>query len=114
MDLVDDVVAAVDGARRLHRWRLRDGGAVVESLGEPVAAHDDDVRTISCQGLADGRRVAATGSVDGVVRVWDLSDGRCLHHIPVEQSVRVVALAADLNLFIGLDRGLGVVQLSEG
>jgi hypothetical protein len=50
--------------------------------------------------------------VNGVVRLWDLIDGRLLHDIPVEDEVRVVSLADDLDLVVGMSANLAVFRLA--
>lgn len=110
MDVVGDIVAAVDTAQRLHRWRLTAGGAAIEALAEPAVVHDDDVRAISCGRLPDGRPAAVTGSVDGAVRMWDLTDARLLHHIPGEDRVRTVVLTEELDVIVGMDDNLAVFR----
>ncbi|MFG3706460.1 hypothetical protein ACGF7U_17250 [Micromonospora sp. NPDC047670] len=57
---------------------------------------------------ADARPVAVTGSQGGVIRVWDLTDGRMLHRIPVEDVAKLVALADDDSIFAELKAPRGV------
>jgi hypothetical protein len=113
LDLVGDIAVAFDTGRRLHRWRLSGtaAGVTIEALGEPALAHHDVVDAISCGRLGDGTPVAVTGARDGTVRVWNVRTGRMLHHIPVEDAVTTVALADDLDLFVGTECGLAVFRL---
>jgi len=111
LDVVGDLVAAVDDDQRLHRWRLHDGGARLRRLGPPTPAHGSQTDTICCGRLTDGRPVAVTGAQDGVLRVWDLTDGRLLHHIPVEEIPVATAVTGGADLFVGVFGGLGVIRL---
>jgi WD40 repeat protein len=107
LDLAADMIVAIDGAGRLHRYHL-DGGAPV---GEPLPGHYRDARTISCGRHPDGRAVAVSGGFDGTVRVWDLAAGEQLHRIPIEHPVYAVALAGDGSIVVGARGGIGVLRL---
>jgi hypothetical protein len=109
--VVDDLVVAVDSSRHLHRWRLTGAGAGIEQVGDPFVGHDDSTWAITSGRRPDGTPIAATGTVDGVVRVWDLAAGRLLHRIPVEDVVRTLALADDLDLVVGMEQNLAVFRL---
>ncbi|GAA4445805.1 WD40 repeat domain-containing protein [Phytohabitans houttuyneae] len=107
LDLAGDLAVALDGAGRLHRYRL-DGGA---PAGDPLPGHYRDARTISCGRHPDGRAIAVTGGFDGTVRVWDLAAGAQLHRIPVEHPVYAVALAVDGSILVGAHGAIGVLRL---
>lgn len=107
LDVAGDLVVALDHAGRLHRYRLTDGAPV----GEPLAGHDRDARTVACGRHPDGRAIAVSGGYDGTVRVWDLAAGRELHRIPVEHPVYAVALAGDGSIVVGAHGVMGVLRL---
>jgi WD40 repeat protein len=112
LDTVGELVATVDGDQHLHRWRLHDAGAALESLGGPEVAHHGQIDALCCGRLSDGRPVAATGAQDGAIRVWDLADGRLLHHIPLEVPPIVNTLADGADLLVGVFGGLAVFHLT--
>jgi len=107
LDVADDVVVALDGAGRLHRYRLADGAPI----GEPLPGHYRDARTVACGRHPDGRVIAVSGGFDGTVRVWDLLAGEEVHRIPIEHPVYAVALADDGAILVGTHGGIGVLQL---
>jgi len=110
LTLADGIVAALDGSGRLHRWDLGTG----EARGHPLSAHHSDARAIGHGRLPDGRPIVVTGGWDGKVLVWDLASGERLHRIPVEEPVRTVAVADNLAILVGFDRGIAAFRIETG
>ncbi|WLQ35366.1 caspase family protein [Streptomyces castrisilvae] len=79
--------AARAGARHLHRDLTRripvgtwapvwaTGSTFSPALRDTLTGHTDLLVAVACT-MLDGRPVAVTGSGDGTVRVWDLTDGQ--------------------------------------
>jgi len=107
LDVAGELIVAVDDEGRLHRYRLAGGGHV----GEPLAGHYRDARTVACGRHPDGRAIAVSGGFDGTVRVWDLAAGEQLHRIPIEHPVYAVALADDGSIAVGAHGVIGVLRL---
>lgn len=114
VDVLDDLVVALDHQGDLHRLPLPDPTAAGREPGtgrEPRTGHYGVARTVACGHHPDGRPIAVTGGWDGTVRVWDLRTGAELHRIPVEHAVHTVALAGDGAIVAGWRGGMGVFRL---
>ncbi|MFC8660590.1 hypothetical protein, partial [Streptomyces sp. NPDC057199] len=66
------------------------------------------VWAVACA-VVDGRPVAATGSDDDTVRVWDLLRGTC-EILSMPESVGGVAFSTSGDLVIGFGKGVVVME----
>lgn len=66
-------------------------------------------RSVACTVL-DGRPVAAGNSLDGTVRVWDLTTGRCIDRIPLPTPCTALAWGPTDYLFVAFDRDIAVLR----
>jgi WD40 repeat protein len=109
LGMVDDVPIVISG---------HDDGSIdmftVETalpLGEPIIGHSGPVTAID-YGQVHGRPVMVSGSADGTVRVWDLSDKQTIFVIHTLAWVWSLALAAPDNCVIGTEMGLIRVRIN--
>jgi WD40 repeat protein len=84
-------------ARLLSAWRglgrrLPRAGVRSAWLARTLTGHSMFLTSVDLSG--DGT-LAATASVDGTARIWDLSDGRCVATLVHEQPVSLARLSAD-------------------
>jgi WD40 repeat protein len=71
----------------------------------PVAALKGHVKPVHAVCLSQDGTLAATGSWDKTVRLWDVRSGRCQHVLEAPDEVRSVALTPDAQHVIGGTRG---------
>ena len=77
--------AGADGTVRI--WDI----ATCTQLGNPLAGHTDQVRSVALATAADGLTLLASGSHDTTVRLWNPVTGASIHTIPVGVPVHALS-----------------------
>ncbi|MDI7276173.1 MAG: protein kinase, partial [Anaerolineae bacterium] len=105
----DKLVLVWDLANRKCLWSLGSSEnieeaarAALEMMGQKpppnVEGHTDAVRVLA---LAEGRRWAVSGGLDGELRVWDLDNGTCLRSLAAHAyGVYALAVTPDAGLAV--------------
>ncbi|BCJ36671.1 hypothetical protein Athai_41740 [Actinocatenispora thailandica] len=74
------------------------------AVGQPLTGHGEALTGLAPLRTADGRSLLATGDRDGVLRIWDPVDCRCLCRLSLD--VRIWSLAGrGTRLLVGCDGG---------
>ena len=55
-----------------------------------LEGHEDSIQAVAFTDVA-GKPLAATGSRDGTIRVWDLAKSQCVHKLPGQSPIRALA-----------------------
>ena len=92
----DDIVYSGNDRGELMAWDIR---APVH-MTNVVRAHDDSVRSVRCVSAT----AVVTGSLDGVVKVWDTRTWRCLRTMLRRKPGRTTA--PDAAVFAGTNVGV--------
>ncbi|MEU8827576.1 WD40 repeat domain-containing protein [Streptomyces sp. NPDC048636] len=96
-------------------WDLFDGGdegdvlrvwdlATKRLIGEPMGGHTDMITRLKTT-VVDGRAVAATDSMDGTTRLWDLARGTEIGDPLIGQNLNSIARIAGRQVVITTSAG---------
>jgi hypothetical protein len=81
-----------------------------EQISHCMTDHPSRISAVRC--AADGPHLlCATGSQDGLARVWSITEERLLAEISLATAVNDLALTADRRLLVATGSGLATFQI---